>query len=86
MRPTGATEYCPAAQLVQVTFEEVEKTLWLVPAGHVESAVQEVALAADQLAPTVQLAHTVLAVAVQVEFKKVPAEQPVLKEHSEQGA
>jgi hypothetical protein len=33
----------------------------------------------------VQLAHTVLAVAVQVEFKKVPAEQPALKEHSEQG-
>jgi hypothetical protein len=33
--PTGASEYCPAAQLVHVTSEVVEKLLRREPAAHV---------------------------------------------------
>jgi len=83
--PTGVTEYCPAAQFVHVTFAVVEKALRLVPAGHTESGVHEVALADDQLTPKVQLPQTALAVAVQVEARYLPAAQ-LLEAHALQGS
>jgi len=64
-------------QFVQSTSAVVEKALRLVPAGHTESGAQEVALAADQSTPSVQLAQTAFVAAVQVEARYLPAAQPV---------
>ena len=66
--PTGATEYWPAAQLVQVRSVVVVQLAALldVPAGHTVQALHEVALAADQVLPATQLVHLVLLEAVQV--------------------
>ena len=69
--PTGATEYWPAVQFVHVRSVVVVQAaaLFFVPAGHTVQGLQEVAPAADQLTPAVQVEHTVLDVGLQVEAR-----------------
>ena len=57
--PTGATEYWPAAQLVQVRSVVVVQLAALldVPAGHTVQAEHVVAPALAQVLPAVQATH-----------------------------
>jgi len=75
--PTGATEYCPAVQFVQVVVSpvDVHEPALRVPAAQTVQGVHAVALAADQLTPAVQVEHLVLAVVEHVEERKLPAAQ-----------
>ena len=69
--PTGATEYWLTVQFVHVRSVVVVQAaaLFFVPAGHTVQGLQEVAPAADQLTPAVQVEHTVLDVRLQVEAR-----------------
>ena len=85
--PTGATEYWPAVQFVHVTSTVVVHAAAprRVPAGHTVQGLQDVAPAADQLTPAVQVEHAVLAVGVHIEERKLPAAH-VDEAQAEQGA
>ena len=85
--PTGATEYWPAVQFVHVRSVVVVQAtaLFFVPAGHTVQGLQEVAPAADQLTPAVQVEHTALVVGEQVEERYLPAVH-TLDAHAEHGA
>ena len=85
--PTGATEYWPAVQFVHVTSTVVVHAAAprRVPAGHTVQGLQEVAFAADQLTPAVQVEHTALVVGVQVEERYLPAVH-TLEAQAAQGA
>ena len=78
-------EYVPAVQFVHLLSAVVEaRRDW--PGTHcVALGVHSVAFAADQLTPAVQLPHTALVEAAQVEARNLPAAQ-TLEEQLEHGA